>query len=214
MGEFTVLIQQLNSFVFVGTFPHGLLDERELFGGSIDFASIVRVNPITHCSYVSGKFELRMTPDRIDLRANETDTIISGELAEAAMIIAEKLDDVKNAVSTTALGMNCDGAIRRSHVGLNGSEYCARLASEAVAQLTGASEFNLSSRISFVEKSIRYTVRIEPHAESSGEHLFVAVNSHQQFEGEETMVGKLQQVGDFRRCVKGIRERIVSDTES
>ena len=213
VGELAVLIEQLNSVVFAGSFPHGLLDERELFGGDIDNSSIVRVNPIIQCSYASGKYHLALTPDRIDVKANELDTVVSAELAEAAQVIASRLDEHRNLATARAIGINCDGVIRQSAVGMTGSEYCTRLASANVQRLAGASSFKLKFNILLFESPLQYSVRIGPHAMSHGDNLFVAVNGHQQVGGADLLSEKLLHIDNFRHFVKKLHKRIVSETE-
>ena len=204
--------EQLNSVVVVGQFPHRFLDERELFGGNVDVDTLFQVHPITQCSFGSGKYQLTLTPDRIDLGANET-TILSDELVEAARTVADRLDSLQHMVTVTGLGMNCDSAISRNDIGKNGVEYCTELVSAEIEHLIGASKYGSKLSVTFVRHSFRYEIRIEPHAKSQGDHLFVAVNGHQTVEGSEPLLDKFQHVEEFRQYVEGFHRQIGSNTE-
>ena len=90
--------KRTNRFVFVGQFPYGFLDERELFGGNVDAQSVMRVNPVIQCTYDAGKYHFGTTPDRIELRASE-DEVISDTLADAARTVIGRIDQFRHFVT-------------------------------------------------------------------------------------------------------------------
>ena len=212
MKETAMLPKQLNSFVFVGHFPQAFLDERELFGGKVDLPSVMRMGPIVHCTFDSGRSQLSLTPDRIDVRSSE-DTIISDELAEAARTVADKIASQGNLVRVTGIGINCDGVIGRNAIGMRGVEYCNDLVCSNLGQLAGTSEFEALCKVSFNSNSLRYQVRIEPDARSQGDHLFVAVNGHQDVNDNNLLSEKLQRVSEFRKYVEELLNRIAPKKE-
>lgn len=207
-----MLIEQLNSVIFVGEFPPGCLDERDLFGGNVDFNTLHKLPQITQCSFASGKYQLLLTPDRIDLRANET-TILSNELVEAARTVARRLDGLQQMTKVTAVGMNCDGAIVRNDIGKDGEKYCTELVSADIQHLIGAPEYLTKISVSFPSPPFFYNIRLEPHAKSQGDHLFVAVNGHQTLTNLEPLASKFQRVEEFRLYVKEFHRLIRSNTK-
>ena len=207
-----MLLKQLNSFVFVGQFPHAFLDERELFDGKVDLPSVIRMSPIVQCGYDSGKFQLSLTPDRLDLRSTEN-IIISDELVRAAEKVVSSIASHGHSINVTGVGINCDGVIGRNDIGMSGVEYCNALFHSNLGQLADAPEFAAMCRISFNSNSLRFQARLEPDASSQGDHLFVAVNGHQDVSENDSLSEKLQHVSDFRKYVGEFLSRIAPKNE-
>ena len=205
-------IEQLNSFVFVGQFPFGFIDERELFGGNVDPESVAKINPIIQCTYLSGKFHFSATPNRIDVGADE-DSIVSEELEAAANSVAKKIDELRSFVSVKGMGLNCDVVFGQDSIGMSGVDYCAKLMSLGFANLIGASDIQSKCGFAFTANSLNFEVRFEPHVNSKGEQLFVAVNGHQSVSGNETLDRKFSSVSEFRDYVEALHRRIGEQRE-
>ncbi|MCY4304015.1 MAG: hypothetical protein OXC62_04420 [Aestuariivita sp.] len=171
--------EQIINIVFVGSFPTGVIDERELFGGNIDPANFIKTGPILQCKYVSGQYELLCTPDRIDLRLFEN-LDDCNDLIEASILVADKLENLKQMVRTTAIGFNYEGAIRQSSIGKTGIQYCNDLINiDRLIQITGENNIFSKCNVVFNKPPFQYTIKIEPHVRSDGADLFFAVNGHQ-----------------------------------
>lgn len=155
---------------------------------------------------------MSLTPARIDLRSTE-DIIVSDDLAEAAKTVVAKIASQGHLVNVTGVGINCDVVIGRNAIGMSGVEYCKRLVCSNLGQLADASEFEAMCKISFSRNLLRFQVRIEPDASSHGDHLFVAVNGHQDVSDNDLLAEKLQHVSDFRNYVEEFRSRIAPKKE-
>jgi hypothetical protein len=55
---------------------------------------------------------------------------------------------------------------------------------------------------------VRYAIRLEPHAQSQGENLFVAINGHQDLAATDPIEGKLQAVEGVRSQVAALHRRL------
>ena len=197
-----------SSLVFVGKFPEDIFDERELFDGRLDPGGRMRVGPVMQCSYAGGMYQFRITPDRIDLVANSSD-IVPDTLVNAARFISEELESARRAVQISGFGMNSETIFDRNLVGKSGLSYCLNLAASQIATLIDSEPANSLTRVQFVREPIRYEVRIEPHFQSNGENLFVAVNGHQEVNIKDSLDAKFQHIDAFRHYVEEFHRRIV-----
>ncbi len=123
-------LEQVSSIVFVGQFPSVFLDERELFGGSVDKESIFRAGPVLRCSFDSGNYQLILTPDRLDLKSLVGSEIPPSAIVNETQEIAKKIYGLRSMIKVKGIGFNHDGAISESVIGMNGMQYCNRLISQ------------------------------------------------------------------------------------
>ena len=205
-----------NSLVFVGgEFPVEMFDERAVFGGNLDRGAQVRMGPMGQFSYSAGTYRFEIAPPRIDLKHHGAE-IIPDALVDAAAIVAAKIEPARGAVSVSGFGMNCDTVFDRESIGTSGLEFCSRLISERLPQLVGATSGEATTRIRFDERGVRYEVRIEPHANSRGENLLVAVNGHQTVRSEERLDSKFAPglLQAFRVYIQGLHQRITDTARS
>ena len=205
-GEVT--LSHISTLVFVGTFPDNMFDERDLFEGRID-PGYVRAGPIIQCSYASGEYQFRVTPDRVDLMARGSD-IVSEALVEAAQLIVGQIDAAGRVAPVSGFGMNCDTTFPRHLIGAAGTDYCASLLAPRVRTIVGEESFNPMARVQFSRGPFRYDVRIEPHVQSRGENLYVAVNGHQAVGQGDLLVSKFEPTDTFRSFVKELHQRITA----
>ena len=206
-GDDAVL--HVSSFVFVGNFPENMFDERELFDGRIDLGGRLHAGPVLQCAYAGGVYQFQAVPDRIDLRAN-TPNIMPDTLIEAGQFIAKQLDDVKRAVKVSGFGMNCDTIFDQHLIRAKGRDYCFNLLARHKMRAIVDSEItNPLSRVQFIKGAMRYDVRIEPHFQSEGNNLFVAVNGHQNISAQDSLGERLQYTDAFREYVEGLHRRVL-----
>lgn len=193
--------------VFVGgEFPVTAFDERTLFSGALD-PDQLRVGPIARYSYSSGTYHFRIYPKRIDLKCTGPD-IVPDEVVDAAETIANAIEPIRQVVRVSGFGMNCDAVLDQELSGVNGATFCSQLFDPWIHQLVGASSIEAFGRFRFRYDTMRYDVRIEPHLDSRGEKLSVAVNGHQEVATTESLSKKLEKVHDFRTYVAALHQRI------
>lgn len=199
----------MSSFVFVGKFPENMFDERELFDGRLDPGGRLHVGPVMQCTYASGVYRFQAMPDRIDLRAN-TPNIMPETLVKTVQFIVNQLDSAGRAVNLSGLGMNCDTTFDQNLIDTNGRDYCYNLlAKSKMKSIIGSNIGNSLTKVQFIKDAVRYEVRIEPHLQSQGNNLFVAVNGHQNISAQDLMGDKLQYTDTFREYVEGLHRRIL-----
>lgn len=202
-----------SSLVFVGTFPTGMFDERELFDGRIDPGRRLDIGPVLQCSYASGKYQFLATPERVDLKANVPE-IVPDALVGAARIIVAGIEGVRRAVQVSGFGMNCDTVFDRHSVGARGADYCSKLMDPKIATLVDAESLNALTKVQFEKGAFRYEVRLEPHFNSLGDGLFVAVNGHQDVDRTESLNDKIEQTDVFRAYIENLHQRIENTERS
>ncbi len=202
--------EQNSSIVFVGEFPSVFIDEREIFGGQVDGKNLVRAGPVLQCTFAAGRHEILSTPDRISIKTF-SDTIMPDDLIEAAELVASRMDSLAAAIKTTDMGFNFDGAIRQSALGKRGIDYCRDLITDKVARIAGNSDFSSKCAIAFLKGGLQYNIRIEPHARSSGEDLFFAVNGHQKATSGDYLLDKVSRYrGGFVENTQALLDRLES----
>jgi hypothetical protein len=197
----------LCSVVIVGDrFDPGMFDAKDVFGGEIDPGSFV-VGPIAQYSYRRGSCALHLSPDRLDLRVNSL-TPMSIELVEAATVLAGRLDEVRHTVVVSGVGLNCDWNMP---VAGGGKLFCQNLVSASALgralDPTVTPDTFLSLR--YWRDEIAYTVKLEPHQQSQGQNLFVAVNGHQTAE-PKPIGAHLVHHTDFAEHAGAIYDRLSS----
>ena len=202
----------LSSLVFVGgQFRVGMFDERSLFGGRLDADGQLKVGHIAQFAYLGGRFGFHIGPERIDLISRGPD-VMPQEVLDAASRIAGVMEPMRSAVPVTGFGMNCDTVFELESEG--GVEFCRRLMQmEKVSQLVGDGAPIALEQVRFQRGSAHFTVRLEPHNDSAGRNLYVAVNGHQDI-AEEELPSLLARTTEFREYVRGLHGRIVEATRS
>ena len=205
-----------NSLVFVGgEFPVEMFDERALFGGNLDRGAQVRIGPMGQFSYSAGTYRFEIAPPRIDLKYFGVE-IVPEVLVEAASIVAELIEPARGAISVSGFGMNCDTVFDRESIGTSGLEFCSQLISEWFTQLVGTTSGGPMAGVHFENGGVRYQVRMEPHANTTGESLFVAVNGHQVVGSGERLGSKFgpDRLQAFRGYVQELHQRITANSRS
>ena len=204
-----------SSLVFVGgEFPLTMFDERELFEGKLD-PNQLKMGAFGQFSYSSGMYQFEIAPNRIGLKCTSPN-IVPDEVVAAARAIINMLEPMRRAIRVSGLGMNCDTIIDQQSCGMRGVDFCSQLFGSQVFHLVGASPtdtIGTSGQIHFASDDVRYHVRIEPHFNSGGENLYVAVNGHQKVEMTEQLDTKLNKVGAFRAYIESLHQRITNKSE-
>ena len=224
-----------SGFVFAGgEFVASLFDEHSLEEhlGNLDAKNQVRVDSLCHFTYSNGRFSFLVMPDRISIdfstlrksespsgnkTGNPVDTaIIPKELTAAAKSVVSVLEPYaeRKAVRVSGVGINCNLIFNQQEIGLSGLEFCgSRLINPESRDLLGAeSEVAPSARFKFDTGKIHLDVRMEPHFDSEGQNLFVAVNGHQGVVEEDSLSNKLLAVEDVEMYVAKLRSRILASS--
>lgn len=205
-----MISNHLNSLVFVGgEFATSMFDERLLFNGKLD-ANQFKAGVFGNFSYSSGACQFAVTPDRIDLRCSES-AVMPETLVEAGQTIVGMFSQVDKLARVSGFGMNCDTVFDRDYIGVSGRDFCMALIDPSVKGLIDTAPTEAFERIRFANGGIRYDIRMEPHLESDGQHLFVGVNAHQKVESSEHLLSKLEQIEGFRLYVGKLHGRIGRD---
>ena len=200
----------MNSLVFVGgEFPLTMFDERQLFGGNLDPKDQLKVGPIGRFGYSGGKYRFEVVPDRIDLKCNAPD-IMPNDLISAARNVANMLEPMRRLVRVSGFGMNCDTVFEKQQIGMTGAEFCLQLINPRAKELVGTPSISVCERVRFRAEVMLFDVRIEPHFNSNGDNLFVAVNGHQEVGVDDPLDSKLGQIGAFQEYVSTFHDRITA----
>ncbi len=198
----------LCSVVFVGgEIPPSTFDERKLFGGRLDPEQI-RVGPIAQFGYASNQYRFEVAPNRIDIKETQALNILSDELMAAAQAVAEMLGPIRQAIPVTGVGLNCDSVFRSHAIGTKGSNLCSRLLHDEAATFFGAHLIQPFVRARFLQGTLTYDVKVEPHVQSRGEDLFVAVNGHKDIAVTDSIDYFLAQAVPFREYAHNLHQRI------
>ena len=206
-------LKYTSTVVFVGgEFPITVFDERTLFSGDLD-PDQLKMGRIARYSYSSGTYQFTIHPERIDLECTGP-VIVPDEVVDAAGTIANAIEPVRQVVRVSGLGMNCDAILDQELSGVNGAIFCSQLFDPRIHQLVGASSIEVFGRFRFRYDTMRYDVRLEPHLDSGGEKLFVAVNGHQEVATTEGLSKKLEKVHDFRTYVTALHQRIAASNRN
>jgi len=202
--------EMLNSIVFLGDqFTTTMFDERILFEdiGQIDRDQL-KNGPLGHFTYENGRYQLQVTPPRIDIKYHGPE-ILPEELAKVAYRIAEVLKPLLKVIPVTAVGINCDTVFEPDMVGQSGIEFCDQLAINPLSRkLIQHEPFFAATQFTFEDQQIRYAIKIEPHPSTKGKNLFVAVNGHQAFTDQEDLHDKLSAIQHVRTYIAHLHQRI------
>ena len=205
-----MILHYINSLVFVGgQFQPTMFDERELFGGELDSETQLKIGPVGQFGYSGGKYQFSVNPERIDLKCNTPD-ILPDNLISAAEIVVNMLEPTRRLARVSGFGMNCDTVFNQQQIGKTGVAFCLNLINPQVKELVGAPSISAFERIRFKANAMDFDVRIEPHIDSNGDDLVVAVNGHQEVSLEDSLDSKLAKVGDFRAYVSAFHQRITA----
>ena len=202
-----VNLWHLSSIVFVGKFSDAMFDEHDLFDGQIDPENHMRAGSIVQCTYASGKYQFRVISDRIDVIAGDSE-VTPKPLTEAAQLIAKEIDAARRFVSVTGMGMNCETTFPRHLISESGERYCASLIGPHLEPLISDEPLTTMARGQFNKEPFQYDVRIEPHFQSGGEQLFVAVNGYQALSQTDSLESALKHTDAFREYVKDFHQRV------
>lgn len=204
-----IVLRHISSMVFVGEeFAAKMFDERGLFGGELDSDGQVKIGPIAQFNYSAGKYQFACTPVRIDLKCNGPD-ILPNEVVDAADTIAAVLERGRRSVSVSGFGMNCDTIFDRRLIYKDGKSFCLKLVNHSMSEyLFDRSSFTAEEQYRFVADNVHFSVRIEPHWESDGEHLFVGMNGHQIVSQNDSLESKITIADAFRKYVSALHQRI------
>ena len=201
------------SVVFVGgEIPPATFDESALFGGQLD-PEQVKVGPIAQFGYASNRYRFEVSPNRIDIKETAASSILSDELMKAARAVAEMLAPIRRAIPVTGVGMNCDSVFNSRVIGTKGTNFCSRLVRDETLDLFDAPLIQPFIRARFLQASLTFDVRMEPHLQSRGEDLFIAVNGHQNVAPGDPLDHALAQDSIFREHVLGLHQRITRTTD-
>ena len=203
-------IRHLCSIVFVGgEFNPLMFDERKLFGGRIDPEKLA-VGPIAQFSYDSGVYRFSVTPDRIDVQYRGQE-VMPPQLLDAGQAVGQMIENSSRPTSVNGLGLNCDTVFPQDMLGQTGDEFCSQLVNNRAIELIGPGEGDhvacLASVI-FGKNNMRYQIKVEPEANSSGKNLFVAINLHRVVNQQEGLSIQESDIDAFRSYVRGLHSRI------
>ena len=180
-----------------------MVGAEDLFGGSVDPGRTV-VGPMANYTYDSGRCAFSLNPSRIDLGVRGPD-IMPDELRNTAEGLVSELDAIRVAVTVTGLGLNCNVALPRQ----NGTALSNQMANlELMKVVAGASTPQAMTVATYERGALKYSLRIEPEAQSQGQNLFVAINGHQAVGPTDLVRPTLDHFNAFREYVKELHARI------
>ena len=107
--------------------------------------------------------------------------------------------------------MNCDTIFEKQQIGMTGAEFCLQLVNHRTEELVGTPSISVCERVRFRCDVMLFDVRIEPHSNSNGDNLFVAVNGHQEVSIDDSLDSKLEQIGTFQEYVSSFHDRITTN---
>ena len=165
---------------------------------------------VVQCSYMGGIYQLQSFPDRIDLKAN-TPNVMPPTLVETVESIVEQLEAAKRSISISGFGMNCDALVARNLLSTDGLEFCFRLSNKKfLNEIIGEQAIHFIPRAQFMKDPVRYDIRIEPHFQTQGSNLFVAVNGHQNISDMELLNEAMKYTDSFRKYVEELHRSITT----
>ncbi len=199
----------VSSFVVLGgEFAAVMFDERDFCNG---FGPLerdqVKAGPIGRFSYLGGKYEFWVAPDRIDIRCRDQD-VLPDALIAAAQRVVERLEPARPVISVSAIGMNYDVIFLAQEIGQEGHLWCRSLTNTSLSQSLFEEPFMSTATFSFQSGAVRYGVRLEPDNQSQGKNLVVAINAHQDVTATDMLGEKLQAVGEVREQVAKLHSRL------
>lgn len=196
------------SLVFVGgQFSPAMFDERDVFNVRPDPDQVRIGQQIGQFTYLSGKYQLQVTSERIELMGTGPQ-IVSNELVEAGQRVVQEIEPARKAVQVSGLGMNCHTVFDQQVSSITGKSFCSRLVSPDASTLVRASSVDPLLHLRFIEGALTFSIRLEPQINSRGQNLYVAVNGHQDVNSEEQLNTKLSRVDAFRAYIEAFHQRI------
>ena len=205
----------INALVFVGReFSASMFDESLLCQdfGQLDKEPI-KAGPIGRFSYSRGKYEFMIAPDRVDIRCSEQSAILPDKFISGGRRLAEVVERVRKVAPVTGFGINCDASFYSQEIdNRRGDEFCQRLMDTPLSQhiLAEHPGFKPTAIFIFVSGAIRYTVRIEPEAATTGRDLFLAINAHQNVTIDDNLNDQMNAVNDVIAKVRHLHGQIIS----
>lgn len=210
-------LNSLTSFVIVGeNFNPKMVEYKLFFDGNIDDGTEILVSSVlSQCTYKDGIYSFSLNPNRIDLRAHGAQEVMPAEFVKTIEHMSEMLDEIRSMVRITAIGLNCDTTIEfeNSRNQKLGSKMTSDLLrEELISNITDQSVDNLVPNVHLRwqdSSSSRYAVRIEPHVETQGDHLFVAINWEKNLGPHDDVKSILDNLSTFSEQVESIRGRVL-----
>ena len=193
-----------SSVVFVGSsFKRQLFGERDLFPEPMT-NDYVAMGDIGNFAYGSNTYRFTVLPDRIVLNHN-SDSVLSGELVDAAGRVVAALEAQSQGHGVTGLGFNFDAVLSQRIGGVAGTEFCMGLCNAGQIRETIGSPFQETRcHIVVLNGAVQYMMRIEPHASSGGANLFLSVNGHQDVVATDDLSSKLSEAGNARDYIESV----------
>ena len=187
-----------SSVVFVGSsFTRQLFDEHGLFPEPMT-KDYVAVGEFGNFAYGSNAYRFSVLPDRIVLNHN-SDSVLSGELVEAAGKVVAALEAQSQGHGVTGLGLNFEAVLPQSSGGVNAIEFCKGMCNvDQIRRAIGSPFDEIQCHIVVLGGAVRHTLRIEPHVSSGGANLFLSVNGHQDVAAADDLSSKLSEAGNAK----------------
>lgn len=198
--------EKTSSVVFAGKLHSVFLDERELFDGQVD-TTIRKTDLLLQCTFAEGRHELLFDPNKVSV-TTFSDTIMPGELIEAATLIAGKMEALSSIIKILGVGFNHTEIIRRNGIGKRGIDICGTLITDELSRIVGKEEIFPLCAAEYDMGGFRYKVRIEPFIESEGDDLFFNANGHQDVTSRDSLLDKLQRIDEFAGYMQGLLNRL------
>ena len=150
-------------------------------------------------AYGSNTYRFSVLPYRIVLNHN-SDSVLSGELVEAAGKIVAALEAQSQGHGVTGLGLNFEAVLPQGSGGVTAIEFCKGICDADQIQLAIGSPFDeIQCHIVVLSGAVRHTLRIEPHVSSGGANLFLSVNGHQDVAAADDLSSKLSEAGNAKK---------------
>ena len=193
-----------SSVVLVGGgFSRQLFDEHGLFPDPMakDYAAVGQVALYT---YGSNTYRFSVLPDRIALDHN-SDSVLSGELVEAAGQVVGALGTQSHGHGVTGLGFNFDAVLSQCVGGVSGTEFCMDMCNvDQIQRVIGSPFQETRCHLGVLNGAVRYTLRIEPHVSSGGANLFLSVNGHQDVAATDDLSSKLREAENAKEYIESV----------
>ena len=206
----------IDAIVIVGDkFSPSMFNHLALFDGEVDAGSQLIVGPLVRCTYQERRYSFSVTPNRVDLCAHKSVSVMPQALIKAAAMVAKSVDNVRSAVLVNGVGLNRDTALPAPNVDAPshhaGHAFCLGLIQDdALSRIAKTEPSSIRPSVSLRWKlgTIVYSVRIEPDDASDEEKVLVAVNGHQDLTPEQTVAGALTRAYAFKSHVEAIHARL------
>ena len=180
-----------------------VFDERKVFD-SLDQQNSVMLGPTGNFSYSAGTCSFSIFPDRLILVQKAT-AIFPREILCAAEQIATVIHGhYKPLHPISGIGMNLDAHIQTQDCETSGTDFCKALVNlEKISELSDATIDFVFPRWVIVDKGLRYDVSLRPELATEHGKVTLAVNVHQEVQGNEQLNAK---VG--RELVSSVQDKL------